>query len=95
MRYNNTQDHNTDCKSIQSTENEDSLLEIIQENSGLPENEQARYQHLLSKCENKIISLEERAEYQTLLNQLETRNLKRIEALIDLAQIKRKRYGKL
>lgn len=95
MTHTNTQEHNTDCNSIQSSEKEDSLLAIIQENSRLPENEQARYQQLLHKYEDKTINDEEIAEYQTLLRQLETRNLKRIDALMALAQIKRERYGKL
>lgn len=88
MKHTNTQDHNTDFNSIQSTEKEASLLAIIQENSRLPEIEQARYQQLLHKYEDKTINDDEIAEYQTLLCQLDTRNLKRIDALMALAQIK-------
>ncbi len=66
--------------STRDIDKEKSQLAIIQEKSQLPEKDQARYQHLLRKCESKTISLEELAEYQTLSNQLETRNLKRIEA---------------
>lgn len=95
MKHTNTQDHNSDCTSVQSTNKEDSLLAIIQENSGLPEKEQTRYQQLWRKCEDKTISNDELTEYQTLLRQLETHNLKRIEALMALAQIRGKRYGKL
>ncbi len=94
MKHTNTQDHNTDCNSIQSTEKEANLLAIIQENSRLPENEQARYQQLLRKYEDKTINDDEIAEYQTLLCQLDSRNLKRIDALMALAQIKRERSGK-
>ena len=92
MRLTKTQKHNNDWTTKQKIDKEESLLAIIEENSQLPENDQARYQHLLGKCKDKTISLEELAEYQTLSNQLETRNLKRIEALIALAQIKGRRY---
>ncbi len=95
MRHTNTQNHNNDWTPIQSTDKEDFLLAIIQENSQLPEEEQTRYQLLWCKCENGTIGDDELAEYQTLLSQLETRNLKRIEDLMALAQIKGKRYGKL
>ncbi|MDE0482386.1 MAG: hypothetical protein OXI67_07420 [Candidatus Poribacteria bacterium] len=94
MKHTNTQDHNSDCTSIQSIGKEDSLLAIIQENSRLPEKDQTRYQQLWHKCENETINDDELTEYQMLLNQLETRNLKRIEALMALAQIKGKRYKK-
>ncbi len=92
MRLINTQKHNKHWTQAQDIDQEKSLLAIIQENSQLPEKDQARYQHLLRKCESKTISLEELAEYQTLSNKLETRNLKRIEALIALAQIKGRHY---
>jgi len=94
MKHTNTQDYNSNCTSIQSTDKEDSLLTIIQENSRLPEKDQTRYQQLWHKRENETINDDELTEYQTLLNQLETRNLKRIEALMALAQIKGKRYRK-
>ena len=92
MKLTKTQKHNNDWTTEQKIDKEESLLAIIEENSHLPEKDQARYQHLLRKCKNKTICLEELAEYQTLSNQLETRNLKRIEALIALAQIKGRRY---
>ncbi|MYB66526.1 hypothetical protein F4X73_17720 [Candidatus Poribacteria bacterium] len=92
MRLTKTQKHNNDWTIEQKINKEESLLAIIEENSQLPEKDQARYQHLLGKCKNKTINLEELAEYQTLSKQLETRNLKRIEALIALAQIKGRRY---
>lgn len=92
MRLINTQKQNKHWTQGQDIDKEKSLLAIIQENSQLPEKDQARYQHLLRKCESKTITLEELAEYQTLSNQLETRNLKRIEALIALAQIKGRHY---
>ena len=67
------------------------LLAIIQENSQLPEKEQQRYQQLWRKCEDETLSKDELTEYQALLSQLEVRNLKRIEALIALAQSRGKR----
>ena len=71
------------------------LLATIQENSQLPEKEQQRYQQLWRKCEDETLSKDELTEYQTLLSQLEIRNLKRIEALIALAQNRGKRYARL
>ena len=71
------------------------LLAIIQENSQLPEKEQQRYQQLWRKCENETLNEDELAEYQTLLSQLEARNLKRIEALIALAQSRGKTLGEI
>lgn len=69
---------------------EASLLGSIRENSRLPEKEQRRYQQLWHKCENETLSEEELAEYQTLLSKLEARNVKRLEALIALAQMRGK-----
>lgn len=94
MRHTNTHNPNSDWTSTQSIDKEESLLAIIQENSRLPETDQTRYQQLWHKCENETINDDELDEYQMLLNQLETRNLKRIEALMALAQIKGKRYKK-
>ena len=90
MKRTKTQKHNRERTSTQET----CLLEIIQENSQLPEEDQTRYQHLLLKCKNETMNDEELSEYQTLSHQLEIRNLKRIEALMALAQIKEKRYRK-
>ena len=69
---------------------EAALLGSIRENSRLPEKEQRRYQQLWHKCENETLSEEELVEYQTLLSRLEARNVKRIEALIALAQMRGK-----
>ncbi len=66
---------------------EASLLATIQENSHLPETEQRRYQELWHKCEYEILTETELAEYQSLLSELDTRNLKRLEALIALAEL--------
>ena len=72
------------------TPEEASLLTTIQENSHLPETEQRRYQELWHKCEYETLTETELAEYQTLVNKLDTRNLKRIEALIVLAELRGK-----
>ena len=69
---------------------EASLLASIQENSRLPDGEQQRYQELWHKCENATLNETELAEYQKLLGKLEAKNLKRIEALTTLAQIRGK-----
>lgn len=66
------------------------LLASIRENSRLPEAEQRRYQELWRKCENATLSEGELAEYQKLLGKLEVRNLRRIEALNTLAQMRGK-----
>ncbi len=91
MKHTKSQNYNKELTSAQDTNQESILLEIIQENSRLPEKDQIRYQDLLHKCKNQTISEDELSEYHTLLHQLEIRNLKRIEALMALAQIKGKR----
>ena len=62
------------------------LLARIEENSRLPAAEQRRYEQLHRKCERRTLTERELTEYQALLQQLEARNVKRIEALIALAQ---------
>ena len=86
---------NYDWVQKHSADKEASLLAIIQENSQLPEKEQQRYQQLWRKCEDETLSEDELTEYQALLSQLETRNLKRIEALIALAQSRGKTLGEV
>lgn len=71
------------------------LLATVQENSQLPERKHQRYQQLWRNCEDETISEEELIEYQELLSQLETQNLKRIEALIALADGKGKTLGEI
>jgi hypothetical protein len=70
----------------QPAEEEAALRAHIQENSRLPAPEQRRYERLRRKCERQVLSESESTEYQALLHQLEARNVKRIEALIALAQ---------
>ena len=65
---------------------EATLLACIQANSRLPDAEQRRYERLRRKCERQVLTESESTEYQALLQQLEARNVKRIEALIALAQ---------
>ena len=67
-------------------EDEAVLVTLIQEYSLLPPTEQERYEELRHKCESTTLTEHELAEYQVLLQQLETRNVKRIEALSALAQ---------
>jgi hypothetical protein len=62
------------------------LLACIQANSRLPDAEQRRYERLRRKCERRTLTEREQREYQALLQQLEARNVKRLEALIALAQ---------
>ena len=71
------------------------LLTTIRKNSQLPEKEQERYQELWRKCEDETLNEDELTEYQALLSQLEARNLKRIEALITLAQSRGKTLGEV
>jgi hypothetical protein len=70
----------------QQDEEEAALLACIEENSRLPATEQRRYEQLRHKCERRTLTERELAEYQALLKQFEARNVKRIEALIALAQ---------
>ena len=91
MTQTNKYDPNYDWAQKHSADKEASLLAIIQENSQLPEKEQQRYQQLWTKCEDETLSEDELSEYQALLSQLETRNLKRIEALITLAESRERR----
>ena len=90
MRHTKSQKHNREWTPTQNTDQETSLLEIIHENSQLSEEDQTRYQQLLHMRKNETMSDDDLTEYQTLLHQLEVRNLKRIEALMALAEIKGK-----
>ena len=72
------------------TPEEVSLLAIIQDNSQLPEKEQQRYQELWHECEYGTLTENELTEYQTLVNKLDIRNLKRLEAIIALAELRGK-----
>ena len=95
MVQTNSQDSNNNDRSEKQTDREAFLLATIQENSQLPKKEQQRYQQLWCKCEDETLNEDELTEYQALLRQLETRNLKRIEALIALAQRKGKTLGEI
>ena len=70
----------------QQAEEEAALLAHIEENSRLPAAEQRRYEQLRRKRERTTLTEGELTAYQALLQQLEARNVKRIEALIALAQ---------
>ena len=73
-------------KNSTQVDEEVALLATIGENSRLPAAEQRRYERLRQKCERRTLTEPELAEYQWLLQQLEARNVKRVEALIVLAQ---------
>jgi hypothetical protein len=62
------------------------LLERIKENSCLPAVQHRRYQMLRQKCGRRTLTESELTEYQGLIQQLESRNVKRIEALSALAR---------
>ena len=62
------------------------LLTRIKENSRLPVTHQRRYERLRRKHERTDLTESEFAEYQALIQQLEARNVKRLEALLALAQ---------
>jgi len=70
----------------QQAEEETTLLARIEENSRLPAAAQRRYKQLRRKRERGTLTERDLTEYQALLQQLEARNVKRIEALIALAQ---------
>lgn len=62
------------------------LLVCVQENTRLPDPQQRRYEQLRRKCERQTLTEGELEEYQSLVQQLESRNAKRLEALISLAK---------
>lgn len=95
MARNNSQDSNYDRSQKQRIDKEAFLLATIQENSQLPKKEQQRYRQLWRKCEDESLSEDELTEYQALLSQLEAQNLKRIEALIALAESRGKTLGEI
>ena len=90
MTQDNIQDPNYAWAQEHMDEEEVSLLATIQVNSQLPVIEQQRYQELWHKCEYGTLTEIELAEYQTLVNKLDTRNLKRLEAIIALAELRGK-----
>jgi hypothetical protein len=73
-------------KSSLQADEDAALLAAIEGNSHLPAAEQRRYERLRRKCERRTLTEPELAEYQSLLQQLEARNVRRVEALIALAQ---------
>jgi len=65
---------------------EAALLAAVEENSRLPAVDQRRYERLRRKCERRTLTEHELTEYQGSLQELEARNVRRVEALIALAQ---------
>jgi hypothetical protein len=68
------------------TDEEAQLLACIHANARLPAAAQRRYERLRRKRERTELTEAELAEYQSLLQRLEARNVKRLEALLALAQ---------
>lgn len=68
------------------TDEEAKLLACIKANLRLASADQRRYERLRRKHERTDLTEGEFAEYQSLLQQLEARNVKRLEALLALAQ---------
>ncbi len=65
---------------------EGAFLGIIEENSRLPAPQRRRYEQLRRKTDQGRLTEGELAEYQLLLEQLEARNVKRVKALVALAE---------
>ena len=63
---------------------EQELLAKIVTNSRLSEKKQKRYWQLRRKCEDETLTDAELEEYQSLNQEWETRNVKRVEALVAL-----------
>src|SRR5262249_21492795 len=74
-------------KSNETREDEEAkLLACIQANAQLSAADQRRYERLRRKQERTKLSETELAEYRSLIQQLEARNVKRLDALLALAQ---------
>ena len=65
---------------------EQALLAKIRTNSHLSDKKQKRYWQLRRKCEDETLTNAELKEYQLLNQEWETRNVKRVEALVALAE---------
>lgn len=65
---------------------EEELIRVIKENSQLPPEKQKRFNRLRRKLQNETATEKEHAEYLALLQELEQRNIKRLEALIELSR---------
>jgi tRNA nucleotidyltransferase (CCA-adding enzyme) len=66
------------------------VLAFIRKNSRLPEKENRHYWQLRRKREDETLSDNEISEYEELIRQLDTMNIKRLEALAILVR----RWGK-
>ena len=62
------------------------IIAFIRKNSRLPETENRRYWQLRYKREDEVLSENEMAEYEELIRQLDTLNIKRLEALAILVK---------
>ena len=67
-----------------------SELELIQEiNRGLPETTRKRYDQLMEALRNGAMTQEEHEELKTLTNEVEMAHARRLEQLIQLAELRR------
>lgn len=65
---------------------EKELLRVTRENSQLLPEKQKRFNRLRRKLQNETTTEKEHDEYLALLQELERRNIKRLEALIELGK---------
>lgn len=72
---------------ITVSEPEELLLQQI--NLGLPEKTWLRYHQLTEKLQDETLQLEEQQELSQIINRLERANVRRIAALIKLAQLRK------
>ena len=73
-------------KKTQDMTTEAILLAQIEEYSCLPPQKAERYWQLRHKCEDTSLTAGESEEYGSLIQEWEIRNLKRLRALLNLAQ---------
>ena len=72
----------------QQSDDEDELIACIEKNSHLPNAEQRRFDRLRHKHQAETLTRAEVEDLQTLWQQVERMNVARLEALIELAQLR-------
>lgn len=73
-------------KTISASERETALLLAI--NQAIPQKLQERYTVLVQKSENETMNADENKEFLKLVDKMETQNAKRLQYLLELAQLK-------
>ncbi len=73
-------------KDVDPNASDATIVAFIRKNSQLPEKKNRRYWQLRHKREDETLSDNEMSEYEELIRQLETMNVKRLEALTILVQ---------